>query len=66
MASRSKRKFAVLREQDALLEAFYNELNEGEESFLGNRFIDEDDIDDDYELENGSDNNEAENEADVA
>ena len=65
MASRPKRKFAVLREQDALLEAFYNELNEGEESFLGNRFIDEDDIDDDYELENGSDNNEAENEADV-
>ena len=33
-------------------------VDEGEESFLGNRFIDEDDIDDDYELESGSDNNE--------
>ena len=57
MASRPKRKFTALREQDALLEAFQNELNEGEESFLGNRFIDEDDIDDDYELESGSENN---------
>ena len=57
MASRPKRKFTALREQDALLEVFQNELNEGEESFLGNRFIDEDDIDDDYELESGSENN---------
>ena len=38
------------REQDALLEAFYNELDKGE-------------MDDDYELESGSDNIEAENEA---
>ena len=36
------------REQDALLEAFYNELDKGE-------------MDDDYELESGSDNIEAEN-----
>ena len=63
MASRPKQKFTTLHEQDALLEAFYNELDEGEESFLGNRFIDEDDIGDDYELEGESDNNEAENEA---
>ena len=35
------------------------------ESFLWNRFIDEDDIDDDYELESESDSNEAENEEDV-
>ena len=54
-----------MREQDALLKAVYNELDEGEESFLGNGFIDEDDIDDDYEPESGSDNKEAENEADV-
>ena len=65
MAPRPKQKFTTFREQDALLEALYNELNEGEESFLGNLFIDEDDIDDDYELENGSDNSEAELEADV-
>ena len=64
-ASRPKQKFTTLREQDALLEAFYNKLDEDEESFLGNRFIDEDDIGDDYDLESGSDNNEAANEADV-
>ena len=65
MPSRPKRKFTTLREQDAFLEAFYNKLDEGKESFLGNRFTDEDDIVDDYELESGNDNNEAENEADV-
>ena len=47
------------------LEAFYNKLDDGEESFLENRFIDEDDKDHDYKLESGSDYNEAENEADV-
>ena len=47
------------------MEAFDNELDDGEESFLGNRFIDEHDIDEEYELESGSDNNEAENESDV-
>ena len=34
MASRPKGKFITLREQDALLETFYNELDEIEESFL--------------------------------
>ena len=34
MALRPKREFTTLREQDALLKAFYNELDEGE-SFLG-------------------------------
>ena len=34
MASRPKRKFTTLREQDALLEAFYNVLNEDEESLM--------------------------------
>ena len=48
-----------------MLEAFCNELDKGEESFLGNWFIDEDDVNYNYELESGSDNNEAENEADV-
>ena len=60
-----KRKFTILCEQDALLEAFYNELDQGEEPFLGNRFIDKDDIDDDYKLESGRDNSEAENEVNV-
>ena len=45
-----------------MLEALYNELDEGEEYFLGNRFINEDDIDDDFKLESGSDNNESETE----
>ena len=44
---------------------FYHELDKGEESILGNRFIDRDDIDDNYELENESDSNEAENETDA-
>ena len=65
MVSRPKRKFTTLREEDALLEAFYNELGKGAESFLGNRFIDEDNMDDDYELESGSDKNKAENESGV-
>ena len=53
MASGPKRKFTTFREQDALLEAFYNELDEVEQYFLGNRFIDKDDIDDGCELESG-------------
>ena len=65
MASRPKQKLTTLPKQDALLEAFYNELDEDEESFVGNRPIDENDIDDDYELQSGSDNNDAENEADM-
>ena len=61
MALRPKRKLTILRKQDALLEAFYKELDEGEESFLGNWFIDEDDVDNDYDLGSGSDNIETEN-----
>ena len=63
MASRTKRKSTTLHEQDALLKAFYNEIDESEEYFLLNRFIDEDDIDHDYE--SGSDDKKAESEADV-
>ena len=65
MASRPKRRFTSLCHQNTLLEAFQNKLDEGEESFLGNRFINEDDVADDYELESKSDNNEAENKADL-
>ena len=49
-----------MHEQDALLEAFYNQLDEGEKYFFANRFIDGDDAVDDYKLDNGSDNNVAE------
>ena len=48
-----------------MLEAFYSKVDEGEEYFLEDQLINQDDIDDDYELESGSDNNEAENEANV-
>ena len=54
-----------MHEQDALLEAFYNEPDEGEESFLGKGSIAEDYIDDNYELESESNNSEAENGGDV-
>ena len=39
MASRLKRKYTSVREQDALLEAFYQDLDQEDEDFLGNRFI---------------------------
>ena len=42
-----------------MLEAFYSKVDEGEEYFLEDQLINQDDIDDDYELESGSDNNEA-------
>ena len=57
--------FTILQEQNTSLEVFYNKLDGSEEPFLGNQFIDEDDIDDDYELESGNGNNEAEEKADV-
>ena len=65
MTSRPKQKLTTLPKQDALLETFYNELDESEESFVGNRPIDENDIDDDYELQSGSDNNDAEHDQDL-
>ena len=56
MATRPKRKYQTTREQNALLEEFYRELDEEDQLFLGNRFVgEENDTDSDYE----SDNNEA-------
>ena len=56
MAARLKRKYQTTREQNALLEEFYRELDEEDQLVLGNRFVgEENDTDTDYE----SDNNEA-------
>ena len=56
MATRPKRKYQATREQNALLEEFYRELDEEDQLFLGNRFVgEENDTDTDYE----NDNNEA-------
>ena len=56
MATRPKGKYQTTREQNALLEEFYRELDEEDQLFLGNRFVgEENDTDTDYE----SDNNEA-------
>ena len=65
MATTLKQMSTILHEQDTSLEAFYNKFDGSEEYLLGNQFIDEDDIDDDYELESGNGNNEAEEKADV-
>ena len=45
MASRPKRKYTSVREQDALLEAFYQNLDQEDEDFLEHRFIGEDEND---------------------
>ena len=42
MSSRSKRKYTSVHKQDALLETFYQDLDEQDEDFLGNKFIGED------------------------
>ena len=42
MSSRSKRKYTSVHKQDDLLETFYQDLEEQDEDFLGNRFIGED------------------------
>ena len=56
MATGPKRKYQTTREQNALLEEFYRELDQEDQLFLGNRFVGEkNDTDTDYE----SDNNEA-------
>ena len=56
MATRPKQKYQTTREQNALLEEFYRELDEEDQLFLGNRFLgEENNTDTDYE----SDNNEA-------
>ena len=41
MAMRPKRKYQTTREQNALLEEFYRELDEEDQLFLGNRFVGE-------------------------
>ena len=55
MATRPKRKYQTTSGQNALVEEFYRELDEEDKLFLGNRFVEENDTDTDYE----SDNNEA-------
>ena len=56
MATRPKRKYQATREQNALLEEFYRELDEEDQLFLGNRFVgEENDTETDYE----NDKNEA-------
>ena len=42
MALRPERKYASVREQDASLDAFYQDFDQDDEDFLGNRFIGED------------------------
>ena len=42
VSSRSKRKYTSVHKQDALLETFYQDLDQQDEDFLGNRFIGED------------------------
>ena len=39
IATRPKRKYQRTREQNALLEEFYRELDEEDQLFLGNRFV---------------------------
>ena len=53
MATRPKRKYQTTREQNALLEEFYREMDEEDQLFLGNRFVgEENDTDTDYESDN--------------
>ena len=42
MASRPKRKYTSILQQDALLETFYQDLDQEDEDFLGNRFTGDD------------------------
>ena len=67
MASTRKRKYLSSVQQDELLEAFYRELDESDEEFLGNRFVGDDeemDYDSDFSSDGDSDN-EASQVADV-
>ena len=45
IASRPKRKYTSVQEQDGLLESFYQDLDQEDEDFLGNRCIGEDEDD---------------------
>ena len=44
MASRSKRKFILICDQERLVQEFYDGLDEDEEYFLGNQFAGEGDV----------------------
>ena len=56
MASRPKRKFVSTRQQEDMLQAFYNDMGKEEELFLGHSFIAEEaNNDSDYEDSSGSD-----------
>ena len=55
MASRPKRKYTSMREQVELLRQFYEDFDKDEEVFLGRRFIDNDDGDNDFVFSSASD-----------
>ena len=58
MVSTRKRKYQYSVQQDELLEAFYRELDEPDEEFLGNRFVGNDEemhYDGDFSSDDDSD-----------
>lgn len=57
MASRPKRKFVSTRDQERLVQEFYDGLDEDEEYFLGNQFAGEGDVDNDFDSSNNTENN---------
>ena len=55
MASRPKRKYTSIREQEELLRQLYEDFDKDEEDFLGRRFIDNDDGGNDFVFSGSSD-----------
>ena len=55
MAQRPKRKYKSIREREELQRQFYENFDKNEEVFLGRRFIDNDDGDDDFVFSSASD-----------
>ena len=55
MASRPKRKYTSIHEQEELLRQSYEDFDKDEEVFLGCRFIDNDDSDNDFVFSSSSD-----------
>ena len=55
MASRPKRKYTSIREQEELLRQLYEDFDKDEEVFLGRRFIGNDDGDNDFVFSSASD-----------
>ena len=55
MASRPKRKYTSIHEQEELLQQSYEDFDKDEEVFLGCRFIDNDDSDNDFVFSSSSD-----------